>query len=421
MPSARLTGKFFYGWVVVVAVLVIGTLTFGTRNIFGVFFKSLGDEFELSRAATSGILSLYMVLSAVFIVIGGWAVDRYGPRRVVFLMGVFTGLSLLLTSQASSAWQVFVGYGVLFALGSGASFSVLMSVVARWFDRRRAFALGIAGSGGPLGMVALAPALTYLIINFGWRMSFIVVGVVSGVVVMVLSALLKKEPADIGALPDGDRVVRPAGEPGGKMLTAGLSLREAWRRRAFWFMWITWFFQGYVYFLVYTHLVPFATDMGLSPMTAALVFSLLSAVNIGGRLLLGNLSDRTGRGVMVVTSSLFMAASLVWLIWAEAAWTFYLFGALYGLASGGFNPTLAALATDVFGVRNIGVIMGVLNFAFAIGSALGPFIGGLAFDLTESYAIAFATAAGATLMMTLMMVLVRDERRATAAGVAVQS
>ena len=88
----------------VATLFVVGTTLFGVRASFGVFFKSIEGEFNLSRAATSALPDLFMLLGCVFAILGGWALDKYGPRIIVFLMGLFTGLSLVLTGQTNSLW-----------------------------------------------------------------------------------------------------------------------------------------------------------------------------------------------------------------------------------------------------------------------------------------------------------------------------
>ena len=139
--------RLFYGWVVVIACLLINTIIQGTRYSFGVFFKSIEGEFELTRTLTSGVFSVYMVLYSAIAILGGWALDRYGPKVVVFLMGIFVGLSLILTGRTGSAWQLFITYSLLLAIGTGAVYTVLMATTARWFEQKRGLALGITSSG----------------------------------------------------------------------------------------------------------------------------------------------------------------------------------------------------------------------------------------------------------------------------------
>ena len=100
MPSpGPFGGKIFYGWVVVAASVVIACVLLGIRFSFGVFFKSLAGEFSLTRAATSSVFSVYMIIFAVFAVVSGWALDKYGPKIVFLLIGLFSGLGMLLTTN----------------------------------------------------------------------------------------------------------------------------------------------------------------------------------------------------------------------------------------------------------------------------------------------------------------------------------
>ena len=117
--------KLFYGWVVVAAFFVISTTLAGLGISFGVFFKSIESEFNLTRTATSTVLSAYMIVHMLTAALGGWALDRYGPKIIMLLSGLFTGVGLLLTSQANSLWQLYITYGLLFAVGSGSVFIVV--------------------------------------------------------------------------------------------------------------------------------------------------------------------------------------------------------------------------------------------------------------------------------------------------------
>jgi MFS family permease len=153
--------------------LIAGAVLLGTRQSYGVFFKSVQSDFNLSRAATSGIFSAYMGFSGVFSVLGGWALDRFGPKWTIVGMGFFTGVSLLLTSQVHSLWQLYFTYSLILAIGTGETYTVVSASVSRWFNKKRGLALGISQAGGGIGLLIAAPLSSYLIISFNWRTAYI--------------------------------------------------------------------------------------------------------------------------------------------------------------------------------------------------------------------------------------------------------
>jgi len=415
LSSLKLNDRLFYGWVVVATFFIVGTTIWGIRFSFGVFFKSIEAEFSLSRAATSTVFSAYMVFGGIFTILGGWALDRYGPRIVVLLMGLFTGLSLVLVSQTSTLWQVFITYSLLLAVGTSAVYVVIMSTVSRWFDKRRGLALGIAGAGTGLGTVIMAPFATYLIANLDWRMAYLVLGLIAWVIVVPLSRLLRRDPYEIGALPDGIKAETVAGSQKEQVIeengssSGGLSLLQVIRTRSFWLFIVIWFLFASSLFLLMTHLVPHTTDIGFSATRAATILSLTGAMTTVGRVLLGTASDKIGRKTTAIICALSQAGALVWLIWAQELWMFYLFAVAYGLAYGGMGPSMAALAGDTFGLGRLGAILGVLDVGFGAGAAVGPVIGGLIFDLSGSYFLAFLLGAVAMVAVTLLMSLIRRE------------
>ncbi len=407
-----LKDKVFYGWVIVAACFVIATILVGIRHSFGVFFISLENEFELTRAVTSRVFSVYMIFCAVFTLVGGWALDRYGPRLVVSLMGLVTGLSLLLTSQADSLWQLFLSYSLLLAIGTGGGYIAVLVIVSRWFDKKRGFALGIAGSGAGLGTIVMVPFAAYLISNFGWRMSYVVIGLVALLAVIAVSMLLRNDPSEIGALPDGAKPGKGSTQLSAKeksMPLSDFSLSQAFRTRSFWLILVIWLLLSVSVNLVLTHVIPYATDMGISTMEAATVVAVIGGFNIISRLLVGRVSDSIGRKVPGIICALLQAGALVGLIWVQELWMFYLFAIAAGFSWGGFGVVTNTLVADVFGGRNLGVIMGALDIGYAIGAAIGPAMGGVIFDVTNSYTIAFVIGAAAMLIVALLVPLTRRE------------
>ncbi|MFH1381272.1 MAG: MFS transporter [Chloroflexota bacterium] len=397
--------KLFYGWVVVIAFLFIGITLYGIYFSFGVFFKSIETEFDLSRGATSAIASASLILTGLFAFLGGLTLDKFGPKIIVLFMGVLTGLSLVLTSLTHATWQLFLTYSLLLSMGTGALYVVPTSTVARWFNRRRGLTLGIADAGAGLGPVVIAPLATYLITDFNWRTAYLVVGLIAWLIILPLSRLLKKEPREIGAEPDG--LALPANdhtEP--KTGAIAMPLRQILKTSNLWWLWLVWFFLGITVFLIFTHLVPYLTDIDISPAAAAAVIGVIGASTIAGKIIMGAAADRVGRKLTSVFGCLLMTAAMLWLIRAHGLREFYAFAVVFGFAHGGLGASVGALIGDTFELTKIGTIFGILDLGWAAGAAIGPLLGGLIFDVTGSYATAFLIGAITMLAAALCVGLV---------------
>jgi MFS family permease len=402
--SAPSQGRFFYGWVVVVTCLFVSLVIFGIRYSFGVFFTPLEEEFGWSRATTSGIFSTYMILASAFAIIEGWALDRYGPRVVVAVMGIITGIGLFLTGHIDSLWQLYMTYSILLAMGTGGTYAIVMSTGTRWFLKRRATALAVIGAGAGLGTVIMTPVSAQLIAAFDWRTCFIVLGIVVWVTIIPAAWFLKKEPGEIGALPDGERHAAPASEPVEEIAEPRqFSLSEALKTHNFWLLFLCWFAYSFCLHMVLTHVVPRAQDLGISAVQAASIVSIIGAVTIPSRIAIGTASDRLGRKRIGIVCALIHTVAMLWLIGSTEVWMFYVFAVVYGIGYGGLDPPIVSLIGDAFGLRRVGLIMGSLIIGWGLGAAAGPFLAGLIFDMSNSYSVAFLVAA---LMMVAAAVFI---------------
>ena len=394
----------------IIVLFIASTIVWGIRSSFGVFFKSIEGEFVITRGASSSIFSVYMLLCIFIAIIGGWALDKYGPRKIAFLMGSFTGLSLVLTSLTISVWQLFITYGLLLSLGTGPIYAVVNSTTSRWFYKKRGFAVGITSSGGGLGVIALAPFATYLISIFGWRIAFVMLGLIAWIIMASVALLLRKDPSDIGLWPDGvkSEPVQTASQTKESVAQPiAYSVVQAFRTSQFWLLGFTWIFLSLCLHLIFVHAVPHAVDMGISLMDASVMLSLIGFANIPGRLVVGKVSDTIGRKTLGVACILVQSASLLWLMWAHDLWMLYIFAIAFGFLWGGSGTITTSLIGDVFGTRSLGAIMGVMTAGWALGAAVGPAMGGYIFDMSDSYFAAFATAAAATFISALFVALIR--------------
>ncbi|MEA3442284.1 MAG: MFS transporter [Chloroflexota bacterium] len=401
--------RFYYGWVVVLALLVIGIICFGVHYSFGVFFKPLQEELGWSRTATSGIYSAYVALSALFAVISGWALDRYGAKVIFMAMGVFTTAGLLLTSQVSSPWQIFVTYSLLLAIGTGGIYVVSMATVNRWFAKRRGLALGIVGLASPMGMMVMNPLAAYFIASYNWKTSFLIIGLMAFFIIIPCSQLLRKSPSEIASSSQHNKLEATDCDSSSE----GLSPHQALRTRNFWLLLSIMFLLSSCTYVITAHLVPHAIDLDIPPIQAASLFSVLGGAAIAGRLLLGRASDTIGRKRAYLICSLLMAVSMLWLIKASDLWMFYVFAIIFGFGTGGLAPVNAAFLGDTFGLRHIGLIMGLIEIGWQTGAAAGAILAGYIFDISGGYTFAFIAGLTASLLVALLVLFLKEQNPST--------
>lgn len=351
-----------------------------------------------------------MLLCTLLAAFGGWALDKYGPRKVCVFIGTFTGLSLILTSWAHAPWQLLITYSLLLSLGTGPIYGVVNTTASRWFVKKRGFVVGITSSGGGVGTIVIAPFAAFLISSFGWRTAFVVLGALSWVIIVGVSIPLTKNPQDIGLFPDGVNAQAPEEEIHTKKVvirSADFSLKQAVRIKNFWLLVFSWVFFSLSLHMVLVHIVAYAVDTGISSMDAAVILSLTGLANIPGRLLVGKLSDLMGRKALGVTCNLIQFGTLLWLMWADQLWMLYVFALCFGFMWGGSGTVITALIGDLFGTRSLGTIMGIMSAGWALGAAIGPAIGGFIFDMSGNYFMAFGSGAGALFAVVCLLSFIK--------------
>lgn len=384
--SSKLRHYLFYGYFIVAVALLIIILDYGSRLTFGVFFKPMADEFNWSRALTSGAVTLSMLGQGTGAVMMGRLNDKLGPRFVMTLCGALLGAGYLLMAMVNNVWQLYLFYGIIVGLGMGGAFTAMLSTVARWFVKRRGLMTGITIAGTGIGEFIIPPLMTWLILIYGWHNSYIIMGGAVLALGIILAQFLKRDPSKIGLVPYGaDQAVKLKAISDDR----SLSLKEATRTRQFWFMVVTFFSLGYILMAVNIHLVPHITDLGVSATAAADIFAVCGGFTAIGCIVLGNTIDRLGSRRALMICFFLMTISLLWLTELTSILFLGLFAAVFGLASGGSTPIESTITADLFGMKSHGAILGSISFGFACGGAVGPLLTGYLFDLNGNYRLAF--------------------------------
>ncbi len=394
---------FYYGYILVIAGIIASIFMVGTYTSFGIFFKPISLELEWTRATTSGATSLASLVMGVFSIVAGRLTDKYGPRLVLIASGILMGLGNLLMSQTRVLWHIYVYYGVLIGAGMSASEIPIMTTIARWFVKRRGTMTGITKVGAGIGIMVVPLLSGWLISISGWRNAYLILGVVALLSIISMALLYKRDPSEIGKLPDGDtKVVDNNIEQGIKFL-----LGDVLRTRQFWMFTVSWFCFMFCLQIVMVHIVNHVTDVGISSTIAASVVSVIGGLSIAGRLGLASLSDVTGRKTAYLIAFSFLASAFLSLQFAREIWSFYLFGALYGIAHGACFTLLPLMMARLFGISSLGSVLGMILFFGTLGSLISPVFAGWVFDVTNSYLPAFWVGLGFSILGLVLLVLLK--------------
>ncbi len=371
--SPKAGPRFFYGYIVVVAAFFIMLMGLGFYNTFGVFFKPMISEFGWSRALISGAFSISAFIRGLLGILMGGFTDRFGARTVLTICGLLIGLGYIFVAQINDVWQLYALYVVLIGIGVSGIWVPLLSTVARWFTKRRSMMTGIVVSGLNISSIIMPPVANWLIIIYDWRMSYTIMGGALLVTIVSAAQFLRREPTHVSQASHNERI----GEGRElKPVTDGFSLREAVYTSQFWLAAGMMFCTGLWRIAILIHIVPHATDLGLSAVSATNILAIIGGVSILGSVIGGSISDRIGSRQAYIISFILMAIASLWLLQARGIWMLYLFATIFGLGSGLSGPLLSPLIARIFGLRSHGLIFGANNFSYTVGSAIGPFLTG---------------------------------------------
>jgi len=404
--------RVHYAWVIAAVVVLTLMISAGLRSTFGVFIKPLEREFGWSRTALSIVAAVSLFIYGASGPFAGRLADRIGPRGILTGSVILLGVGSLLSGRIGSLWQLALTSGLLMAAGAGgASVSVASSLAARWFESRRGLVLGLAGGGMSAGQLLIIPLAMTLTVYTGWRNGFTVLGLLALLLVPLIFWLVRNDPEDKGLRPYGVSAGSAAGWP--MALEARTSLTEAKSDPAFWLLAGSFFVCGYTSTgLVMTHLIPHSVEHGFGEMAAAQALGIMGAVNIVGTVASGWICDRFGRKGPLAFYYFFRGVSLVFLIFVQTIPQLHLFAVIFGLNYISTVPPTSTLTAQLFGRRSVGEIFGWIFLSHQIGAALGSYLGGLLFDLTGGYTLAFLSAAILAFIATGLVLAIEERPRA---------
>ena len=409
--------KIFYGWWVVVASFII--IFFSTGIIFysfGVFVPRL--EADLGWSATW--LGLAVSIWALFFGFSGPLVgvffQKYGAKRVILICASFTGLCYLFLSRITEIYQLFILMAIVGVGSAGITLIPNQTLISNWFEKKRGQAMGLMMMGIGFGGLVMPPLADFLIEEFNWRNSFLILGALMLAAIIPTTLLLvRTKPSEMGLEPDGagsggEGDSSSAGEETAG--ASGLEVKKALSTSSFWLL-----FGAFV-LLVFgesgltVHFIRFAGWEDIPSRTASFVWGFAIFMSAIGRMGVGFLADRWNPRNLIALCHGFHAVAMIILViffirmGSHSLITYCAFAVIYGLSLGGSAVLLPVMVGRCFGLANFSKVLGLLMMGFALGVVGGPLLGGSLSDKTGSYesvllifAVAFAIAAGAVALI----------------------
>jgi len=390
-------GRGFYGWRIVVVAFLAQAITIGLTLIpFSLFVTPLVDEFGLPVARIQmgmGLFTFVMMVAGAGV---GALLDRFSIRWIMAGGSLLISLSFLLMSVAVHPWELMVLFGVGAASGvSMAGPLAAGTVIARWFEAKRGFAMGISAMGPPVGGLLLTPVAGWLLADVGWRGVFQIFACVAFVLAPICLLIIRNSPGDVGQTVDG----RGPEEPGPDTLPDS----DEWtalkivRSPNFWGLALT---LGVVFGLGSgwnANVARFGEDLGFSGQEVSVFMGIGAGLGIPSTLLFGRLADRFAhRTLLWCCIALHIVAILIlWTLPGTPLFAAALF--LFGFSGAGLLPLYGAFIGRLFGPASFGRVMGLGGIIALPFGSLAPILIGEMRDGSGSYQ-------GALLLVAIMMV-----------------
>ena len=404
-----------YHWVILTAGFAILFFNGGSRSALGLMLKPMADDLGWTRSVLSLGITEYMLVSALAMPFVGRLADRYDLRWIAGAGVVVSGIGIGLMSVVSAPWQLFLVYGVVFALGNAAISNPIVSVmIVRWFPQRRGMANSVAVSGNAMGQLVIVGLLAQSLARFDWRPSYAALGVANLAILapIVLLAVRSAPRQPLGEqtalqVESGDNV------PGTVATSPAETVTQPEQPRLLvsgqlWLLGGIYAICGFQDFFVATHVVAFALDIGIATVLAGNLLALMGLMGLLGVLAAGFLADRMGPGRPTLLCFVMRIGIFALVVWSQAHPAVMVFALLYGFTFLMTAPLTVIFSGNIFGAARLGRVSGTISGIHQISGGLGALVGALSFDIWGSYDRAFLLMLALSVVATVGTMLLRD-------------
>lgn len=380
-----------YGWVVVAASFIIHLLVLGNIYSFGVLFPIYIDVFQQSQGAVAWVGSISAgLMTGLGSYSGAWA-DQFGNSRIIFVGGILVSVGFLLASFSTELWHLYVTQGFIAGVGYSLAFISGVSVVGQWFTTNRGLAVGIAVAGSGLGQFALSLVTGVLVSKYNWRATLRILALIDIIGLTACAIAIKRFL------------------PLTKRNNAESSL-VYFKDTNFKYLYTSAVVSTLGLFMPYTHLPKYAQLHGVSTGGAIIILSIMGISSACGRVLIGYAADVFGKLAMLMLCMVVGGISTLCWIGCTIFPTMMVYGVVYGFFAGGVISLFPTVCAELYGIKKIGSVVGLLYTGTAFGNLLAAPIAGFFHDGTHSYTGPIALAGGLLLSASFFVYMV-DPRR----------
>jgi MFS family permease len=373
--------------IILIAGCVILTLSMGVRHTAGLFLQPMSAANGWTRETFSFAFALQNLIWGLGSPFAGAIADRYGAGRTLLIAASLYVLGLVLMSMAPTPLTLDLSAGLLIGLGlSGTTFPVIMGVIGRHTTpEKRSLALGIASAGGSFGQFAVLPIGQLMISTYGWQSALMLLACGVGLIAPLAYAMADGHKPSAGA---GQSVVE--------------ALHEASRERSFHYLFWGYFVCGFQTAFIMLHLPSYLVDGGMSANIGMTAVALIGLFNIFGSFYFGWAGGRSSKkNLLVWIYGLRAVAIFIFMLVPLSTATAWVFAAVIGVLWLGTVPLTNGLIAQIFGLRYMSMLTGVVFLGHQLGSFLGAWLGGRIFDETGSYALAWSLSIGLSILAAI--------------------
>lgn len=391
--------KPFYGWYIAIALAITETISYGViYYAFTVFITPMEASLGWSRGELSGAFSLSLLMTGVMAFPVGYWLDKRGSRLLMSLGSMGATLLVLMWSQVNSLHEFVLIMALMGCCGAAILYEPAFAVIATWFIHKRGTAMAIVTFTAGFASTIFVPLSDALLVAFGWRQAIFILGILLGVITIPLHLLiLRRKPADLGLLPDGESIVSE------KKQAPPVKLAEVLRSRFFWVMTLAFALSTLSISAVRVHFIPLLISIGIHPSSAALASGSIGIMQVVGRMIFAPVEARFSVRTMVIGVFMLLTLSLSILLLGNSPLLIILFIILFGMAIGTHTLTRPLVVADTYGASFYGRISSAMVIVLTAAGTSAPFAAGMIFDLFNSYTPLLISVTGFSVLSVILI------------------